>query len=105
MALADLLVHTVGDIPILTGSVGTSVIGATGNEAHIRRPDATVLTRSVTWTDTATGAWSVTCQSGDLNQAGDYFLEVQVGFAAGPQTFALDSRGREVMFRVRNQYA
>lgn len=100
-----MLVHTVNDTPTLTGSVGTSTAGATA-QAHVKRPDGTVISRNVSWTDTATGAWSVTCQAGDLDQTGFYFIEVEVTFSGGAvQTFALDSRDQEVKFLVRPQYA
>lgn len=98
-------VHTVGDTPVLTGSVGTSTVGAEG-EIHIQRPDETVIEHPVDWTDTATGAWSADLVDGDLNQEGTHYLEVEVVFAGGArQTFAVDDDGREVTFYVRNAYA
>jgi hypothetical protein len=102
----DTLVHTVNDTPTLTGSVGTSTVGAAVPAVHVKRPDGTVVNRNGTWTDTATGAWSCTLQAGDLTQAGYHLLEVQVTFAGGGiQTFVLDSKGRETYFYVRNEYA
>lgn len=100
-----MLVLTVGDVPTLTGSVQTAVTGAS-LEAHIKRPDATVVTRSCTIVDAPTGKWSCALQAADLNQAGDYLLEIQVTFAGPlPLTFAVDADSRDVRFRVRNQYA
>lgn len=100
------LVHTVNDTPTLTGSVGTSVVGAALPAVHVKRPDGTVVNRNGTWADAATGAWSVTLEAGDVDQVGFHYLEVQVTFAGGAvQTFALDSRDREICFLVRAEYA
>lgn len=103
---ADTLVHTVNDTPTLTGTVGTSTVGAALPAVHVKRPDGTVVNRNGTWADTSAGDWTVTLQAGDLDQEGFHFLEVQVTFAGGAiQTFVLDDQGRETYFYVRNEYA
>jgi hypothetical protein len=101
------LVLTINDTPTVTGSVGTSTVGASQPAVHVKRPDGTVVSRTGTWTDIATGAWSLTFQTGDLNQVGDYLIEVLVTFAGGAiQTFALDpNTSREQSYYVRNEYA
>lgn len=99
------LAPVVGDTPVLTGSIGTSVVGATG-VALVRRPDGTVITHDVDWVDEATGSWSFATVAGDLNQSGDYYLRVKVTFAGGAiQTFAVDDNAHDVMFPVLAPYA
>jgi len=109
------LVLTVGDTaPTLTGSINADATGATG-EIHIRRPDATVIERAVTFpvTGPTESTWSAVLQTGDLNQGSDlppgaeYQLELEVTFASGKiQTYIRDpATGRSTYFLVRNQYA
>lgn len=63
---------------------------------HILRPDGTVITRSVVPADQAAapGRLSMPWQTGDLNKAGTYRAEVQVGTARprtfGPVTFVVE---------------
>lgn len=99
-------VFTVGDTaPALTGRVNADLTGATA-AIHIRHPDQTTLSRAVTITDVATGAWSLEWQPGDLSVAGDHRVEVEVTYAGGAvQTFARSSSGREIVFFVRYEYA
>lgn len=100
-----MLVHTVNDTPTLTGSVGTSIVGAT-LEVHVKRPDSTIVTRAASAVDSAAGTWTSTLQAGDLDQVGYHYLEVEVTFSSGAvQTFALDNQGQDVRFRVRDEYA
>lgn len=97
------LVLTIGDTLPLTGSIGTNAVGATG-ELHIKRPDGTVDSLPVSWTDADTGAWSADLVVG--TQEGYHYLEVEVTFSSGDvQTFALDARNRETYFLVRDEYA
>jgi len=109
------LVLTVGDTaPTLTGTINADATGATG-ELHIRRPDATVIERAVTFPTTGPteSTWSANLQTGDLNQGSDlppgaeYQLELEVTFAGGKiETFVKDpTSGRPAYFLVRNQYA
>jgi hypothetical protein len=100
-------VLTVGDTaPALTGTVNANLASAT-MRANIRRPDKTVFSRTATAVSAAAGTWTTTLQTGDLNQAGDYYVELEVTFAGGAiQTFSLDpTGGTESRFHVRSQYA
>ena len=103
-----MLTLTVGDYgtgATLTGTCNAVITGAT-LELHIRRPDGTTLTEPATIVDGVAGTWSAPLEDGDLTVAGDYLVEVQVTFSNGdPQTFALDTAGRPVFFRVRDEYA
>lgn len=89
---------TVADTtPALSGTCtnnGTAVAitGAT-LEAHIQKPDGTVLTKSVSIISGPGGTWQAAAWvGGDLNVAGPYTAEVQVTFSggAGIQTFPAD---------------
>lgn len=99
---------TVGDTtPGLTGSVAANITGAT-LEAHVKRPDGTVLTRPLVIVDGPTGGWSLPAWTdGDLNEEGWYELEVEVTFAGGEkQTFWADPEDRTpVVFYARAQLA
>lgn len=79
---------TTGDTaPALTGIVNADLTGATA-VAHLRKPDATVVTKAATITDALTGAWAVAWSAGDLDQGGSWKMELQVTFAGGAiQTF------------------
>lgn len=101
------LTLTSGDTaPTLTGTVSANIAGA-ALAIHIKRPDKTVLTKVGTITNAATGAWSAGAWSvGDLDQTGTHTFEVQVTFSdTRIQTFAVDSRGQAITFRVREQLA
>lgn len=91
---------TTGDTaPALTGTVNANLTGA-NIAAHIRKPDATVVTKAATATAPLTGAWSVTWTAGDLDQDGRWEVEVQVTFAdTTVQTFGPTS------FYVQKQIA
>lgn len=100
------MTFTVGDLEKPLSGVctddGTPVdlTTATAVTVHVRRPDATVLTRAATVTTPATGVWSMPWQVGDLSLAGSYWCEVQVTWPGDrPQTFG-PSR-----FNVRDQIA
>lgn len=107
-ATLEQTVLTVGDtVPGLTGRVDANLTGAT-LEAHVRRPDQTVLTKALTVVTAAEGTWRLpSWAEGDLNAAGDYELEVEVTFAGGEQqTFWADpTSGAAVVFYVRDQFA
>lgn len=86
---------TVNDLePPLTGALtsnGAPVANFTGAtlEAHIERPDGTVLIKTVTITDAPTAAWTAApWDLGDLNLDGAWKYEVQVMWSGNrPQTF------------------
>ena len=93
---------TVGDLePDLAGTAldGTTPVdltGATTATAHIRRPDATVISRAVTLGDqtTAPGTWTLPWVAAvppdvdDLSVAGGYTVEIEVMWPGDrPQTF------------------
>lgn len=86
---------TVGDLePNLTGvllSNGQPVGNLAGASfvAHIRKPDGTPLSKTVTITDAPTAAWTAAdWVVGDLNAAGVWDYEVEVTWGDGrPQTF------------------
>lgn len=103
----DPLTFTQGDTsPALTGKTNVNLAGISAIAAHIKRPDETVLTKTATVTDAATGAWAVAWDAGDLAQAGWHYVEVQVTFSDNRiQTFALDTQGVANNFLVRRQYA
>ena len=71
-----------GDTAPLTGSVGMAVVGATG-ESHIAWAGGAVTVHPVTWTDTATGAWSLEWDDPIPDNPGTARVEVQVTFSDG----------------------
>lgn len=84
---------TTGDTaPPLTGTVNANLTGATVT-LHLRKPDATTLTKPATITAAATGAWSYSWAVGDLDTPGVWEVEAQVTFSDttvqtfGPQRF------------------
>lgn len=97
---------TVGDTaPTLTGTVNADLTGAAA-VVHIKRPDATIVSRSTTGTLGSSGNWTLPLTAGDLNIRGTYYVEVQVTFAGGAiQTFAKGADGRQTTFYVRDQIA
>lgn len=101
-----MLTLTTGDTaPDMTGTVNADLTGATV-EAHIAPPKGgAVITKPVTVTDAATGAWSFTWAAGDLAAVGTYYIEVQVTFSNGEiQTFAV-SGASVASFKARAQIA
>lgn len=103
-----MLTLTVGDTgtgATVTGTCNAVITGA-ALVVHAKRPDGTTFSRNASIVDGPSGTWSAALQAGDLTVAGDYFLEVQVTYSGGAiQTFALDSAGRPVSFKVRAEYA
>lgn len=103
-----MLTLTVGDTgtgATVTGTCNAVITGAT-LAAHVKRPDGTVFSRNATIVSGPAGTWSCALQTGDLTVTGDYYVELQVTYSGGAiQTFALDSAGRDVKFRVRDEYA
>jgi hypothetical protein len=89
------------------GTIPAPLTGATAVDLHIRKPSGTVITRglgsvpnAVTITDPPLGKWSYPWATGDLDEAGRWFVETQVTFSNGLiQTFGPDA------FPVRPQYA
>lgn len=88
--------YHVGDtLPALSGTctadqgngTQTPVDGTSASSvAHVLRPDATVLSRPVAVN--ATGAWSLAWQTDDLNQIGQYIVEIEMTPSPGSvQTF------------------
>lgn len=76
----------------LDAATGVDLTGATLN-VHIRKPDATVINRPVTADDQTLnpGGWSMPWQTGDLDTAGRYAVELEVTWSAGRvQTFPGD---------------
>jgi len=67
------------DLP-LTGTVGNNLTGATV-VLRMQRPDGTLLLRSATITDAATGAWSYTWQPGEL-VVGTWRVDVEVTYSS-----------------------
>lgn len=100
------LTLTSGDTaPTLTGTVNADLTGSAA-AVHIKRPDATVISRTATISPGTTGAWSLALTTGDLTVRGSYFVELQVTFAGGAiQTFSSDTTGRPASFSVRDQIA
>jgi hypothetical protein len=103
------LTYTVGDTaPALSGTVNADLTGAT-LEVHVRRPDATVITKTATSSDESATSSTWTAEDwavDDLSVVGRHLFEVEVTFAGGAvQTFVLDSDGLPAEFFVRNQYA
>jgi len=100
---------TVGDTsPTLTGKVNANLTAAQGIAVHIRRPDATVLTKTAAAVGApANGDWIAEVWAvGDLSVPGIHKVETQVTFADGKvQTFVDDTQGVPAEFFVRNQYA
>lgn len=81
--LSGRVTSTVGTV---TSSVDLS--SATTVEAHIARPDHTIITRDATHTGTD-GSWSVPWSTGDLTMKGTYEVEIQVTWGDGKiETFA-----------------
>lgn len=103
--MSEVLELTVGDTaPTLTFTVNADITGAT-LEIHVRRPDGTTFTRPAGVVDGPAGRGSSTLTTGNLNQAGRYYLEVQVTFSGGAiQTFRKKA-GRDVSFLVGDQIA
>lgn len=97
---------TVNDTaPALTGTLNAVITGAT-LAVHIRKPDGTVLNKPASIVSGAAGTWSATWVTGDLDQTGTYYVEVQVTFSGGAiQTFANDTRSTPVSFTVRDEIA
>lgn len=98
--------YTVADTaPALTGTVNANLTGAT-LAVHIKKPDNTVIDAAATIVDGPTGTWSRAWAAGNLNQAGEYTVELQVTFSGGTiETFALLPNGTPSTFRVRDQIA
>lgn len=101
--------YTVGDTaPALEGTVFKNMTGATGR-ANIRRPDGTVLEKTVDFTSPGEGEWLVEWSEEDLNRAGRYDLEVEVTYSDGTkQTFAklpASADGGACSFFAREQFA
>lgn len=101
---------TVGDLePALGGTAGdgtplapVSLAAAIASTAHIRRADATVISRAVVQGNqsTAPGTWTLPLVAGDLTVAGGYSIEVEVMWPGErPQTYG------PVMFQVARQIA
>lgn len=95
--MSDLL-FTAGDTaPTLTGVCRdgddpANLTGATSVIIHIRRPVSALISRAVTVTDAAGGAWSLDWQVGDLVDVGVHESEVEVVFSnAQRQTFGPDT--------------
>lgn len=80
--------YTVGDnSPDLSGTVNADLTGA-DLEAHIKKPDGTVLTKTATAVDATAGTWAATWEVDDLSVVGKHEVELQVTFSGGQvQTF------------------
>ncbi len=105
--MADDPQYTVGDTaPNLTGTVDANMTGATA-VLHVKRPDKTVVSREVEWTDEDAGDWTLGWETGDLNQVGRYDTELEVTYStAKTQTFWKPTDGGwATSFYVRDQYA
>jgi hypothetical protein len=98
--------RTVGDtFPPLTGTFGADGTGATA-VANVARPDNTIFSHAVTLSapSPSSTSWSMPFSAGDLSQAGDYRVELQVTFGGGAiQTFYFDADGSYNHFTVRDQ--
>lgn len=98
--------YTVADTaPLLTGTVGASLVGATAR-VHIRRSDGTVINQPVTIIDPAAGTWSYAWAVDDLNGRGAWPVEVEVTFSNGKvQTFYQADGDTAAYIKVRDQIA
>lgn len=91
--------HVGDNAPDLTGRLTTRLgsvvtpkdITGAALEAHIRRPDDTVVSRAATSATPLTGDWSLALQTTDFTVPGLYEVEIQVTYAGGKvQTFGPD---------------
>jgi hypothetical protein len=72
----------------LTCTPPQTFLGATA-VAHIRKPSRTVLTKTPSF-NTTTGVATVSWAAGDLDEWGNYAVEVQLTYASGViQTFGV----------------
>ena len=99
-----MIVLTVEDNVTLTGSVNADMTGATLT-AHVKRPDASVIVRGADIVDALEGDWSFDVIDGDLTVPGNYKIEIAVVYSDGDhQIFGVDRSGKEIVFKVRNDY-
>lgn len=84
---------TVGDTaPALTGTctnngVGTSLVGATLS-VELTKPSGKRINSAATATDAVNGVWEYVWLDGDIDEAGEWSVKVQVTFGdATRQTF------------------
>jgi hypothetical protein len=99
---------TAGDTaPTLTGTINAATVGASA-VVHIRRSDATVISRTATsLTDNADGtsSWTLDLADTDLTVPGEYGVEVKVTFSNGKaQTFHYGTDNQPTEFFTRAAY-
>lgn len=100
---------TTGDTsPDITGTCTTEVGGVTTPAnitgatlaLHFRKPSGATVTKAGVIVNGTAGTWSYTWVAGDLDEAGPWWVEVQVTYSGGRiQTFGPSS------FAVTLQYA
>jgi hypothetical protein len=98
-----MMLHTIGDTPILTGNLAADIDGA-ALVVNVRRPDGTVFASdSAEVVDGNAGAWSAEFDAADLDMMeGWHDLEVRVTYSdTTVQTFAVDADESQLGFENR----
>jgi uncharacterized protein YfaS (alpha-2-macroglobulin family) len=78
--------------PDLTGTCTSNGVAAniTGSTIalHLKKPSGTITTKTGTIVSGSAGTWSYSWQTGDIDEAGTWWVEVQVTYSNGKiQTF------------------
>lgn len=105
--MADKIYAVQGDnLPLVTLTItdlddnAVSIAGCTGANAYLRKVGSTATQTIATTVDTSAGTVSFGFSNGELAEAGDYEIEVELDFSGKKQTLY-----RPIKLKARAQFA